>query len=296
MHYSKQLLLATYFHATMPLRAVRTARLAAAGRAPICVGAFHRIADDAANAWTTSRQEFRRAIEWLSTRFDMISLAAAQQRIESDTNRRPAFALTFDDGYAENCDWAVPWLIERQVPFTYFVTSDPVLEGGFFPHDLAMGNRLPANTLDQLRALAACEHVEIGAHTRSHANLGAIHDPQQLWDEVVRSAEELQQAVGSRVERFAFPFGQHVNLNANVFDLLAEHGFLAACSAYGGYNFAGGDAFHVQRMCCDGPAIKTKNFAALDPYKQWAIEPFAYHTLGADQRPYVPTLVEAAAP
>ncbi|MEX0866478.1 MAG: polysaccharide deacetylase family protein, partial [Pirellulales bacterium] len=173
------------------------------------------------------------------------------------------------------------------VPFTYFVTSDPALRGGYFQHDLAMGNRFPANTVAQLRELAGHELVEIGGHTRTHANLGAIDDPQRLFDEVIRSSDELAQAVGSRVERFAFPFGQHQNLNGQVFSLLSAHGFTAACSAYGGYNFAGDDVFHLQRMCCDGPAIKTKNFVAIDPYKQWAIPRYAYPSRG-------PTSDEAA--
>lgn len=289
MRKSRQIILSAYYHATAPPRVVRNALLAARGRAPVCIGTFHRIADDDANAWTTSRGELRRAVEWLQSRFDLISLAEAQRRITAADNGRTAFVLTFDDGYAENCEWALPWLLERGVPFTYFVTSDPVLRGGYFQHDLAMGNRFPANTVAQLRELADHELVEIGGHTRTHANLGAIEHPQRLFDEVIRSSDELAQAVGRPVERFAFPFGQHANLNGQVFTMLAAHGFTAACSAYGGYNFAGGDVFHLQRMCCDGPAIKTKNFVTLDPYKQWTIPRYAYPT-------GVPTMNEPVSP
>ena len=53
MPWWKQMILATYYTAGWPLRRLRNARLAAAGRAPISVLMFHRIADDAANTLTS---------------------------------------------------------------------------------------------------------------------------------------------------------------------------------------------------------------------------------------------------
>src|SRR5581483_9025052 len=105
------------------------------------------------------------AIAWLQERFDLISLEEAQRRIASGKNERPSVSITFDDGYAVNCDYALPLLIENGIPCTYFVSSGPVLEGTSFEHDRAMGNHFAPNTVAQLRQLAAAG-VEIGAHTR----------------------------------------------------------------------------------------------------------------------------------
>jgi peptidoglycan/xylan/chitin deacetylase (PgdA/CDA1 family) len=102
-------------------------------------------------------------------------------------------SITFDDGYFENCRVALPLLLRNKIPFTYFVTSDPVLRSGYFEHDLRIGLKLPPNTVEQLRELAAAG-VEIGAHTRTHPDLGAIDDPQRLHDEVVVARDELQAA------------------------------------------------------------------------------------------------------
>ena len=131
-------------------------------RVPIVVPVFHRVADDRANDWTTSRSDFRQAIEWLREHFDLISLEEAQRRITSGENDRPSVSITFDDGYAANCDYAIPLLLENAIPCTYFVTSGPVLGGTSFDHDLAMGNQVAANTVAQLRDLAAAG-IEIGA-------------------------------------------------------------------------------------------------------------------------------------
>ena len=59
-------------------------------------------------------------------------------------------SVTFDDGYAENCDFAIPLLVREKIPCTYFVASRHVLEGLPFPHDLTLGQRIPPNTLEEL--------------------------------------------------------------------------------------------------------------------------------------------------
>ena len=67
---------------------------------------------------------------------------------------------------------------------TYFVASQNVLEGRPFPHDVELGAPLAPNTPDEIRALADAG-VEIGCHTRRHANLGLVHDPEVLYEEMV---------------------------------------------------------------------------------------------------------------
>lgn len=262
----KQLLLGAYYHGTRPYRAIANRRLFAAGAAPVISLYYHRVADDAANPWTTSNAEFRRHIQWLAKRFEFISLAEAQDRIRSRRCDTPAVTITFDDGYADNSTEALPFLIEHEIPFTYFVTTDAVLLGKPFEHDVAMGNDLKPNTLSEIVKLAEAG-VEIGAHTRTHANLGAIEEESQLLDEVIRASEELQAAMPTPIRYFAFPFGMYPNLNARVFDMAHSAGFEGVCSAYGGYNFPGDDAFHIQRIGADGPLVRIKNAVTLDPLR-----------------------------
>ena len=97
----KQAVLATYYYGTRPARAWRNWQAARAGRAPVMILFYHRVADDRANAWTCPEALFARQMIWMKRRFDMISLAEAQQRLR-EGNKRPAVAVTFDDGYGEN--------------------------------------------------------------------------------------------------------------------------------------------------------------------------------------------------
>ena len=99
-------------------------------------------------------------------------------------------AITFDDGYAENCRHAIPLLVKRRIPCTYFATLWNVAARTPFAHDRALGYELPANTIDQLRAMADAG-IEIGSHCRHHDDLAPVADRDRLHDEVVVAGREL---------------------------------------------------------------------------------------------------------
>ncbi|HUY32417.1 MAG TPA: polysaccharide deacetylase family protein [Pirellulales bacterium] len=265
LSFSSRCLLSAYYHGTYPYRLRRNRRAAAAGRAPVIVLFYHRVADEKPNDWTCSHAMFARQMRWLKRRCDMVSLAEAQRRIRRG-NHRTAVSVTFDDGYAENCDRAIPLLLAERIPCTYFVAVGNVFEGLPFAHDVARGEPRPPNTLDQLRAMAAAG-IEIGAHTRSHADLGAISHVEHLRDEVVAAGEELQTAIGHPVRYFAFPFGLRANLNPLAFQAAYEAGYDGVCSAYGGYNFPGDDDFHLQRIHADDDLLRLANWVTVDPRK-----------------------------
>ncbi len=129
-----------------------------------------------------------------------------------------------------------------------------------------MGRRFAPNDLEQLRAMAAAG-IEIGAHTFTHIDLGAISDQQLLQREVVSAREELQKALARPIRYFAVPYGLHANLSRAVFALSEAAGYAGVCSAYGGFNFPGGDPFHLQRIPGDTPMICVKNWVTIDPRK-----------------------------
>jgi len=155
------------------------------------------------------------------------------------------------------------------------VTSRYALTGESFPHDAANGTPLRPNTIAQLRSLAATG-IEIGGHTRTHADLGQITTRQQLQDEIVGGREDLEQTLGVKIRHFAFPYGLHGNLNPTAFQIAGEAGFAGVCSAYGGYNLPGDDAFHLHRIHADPEIVRLKNWLTVDPCKVRRIERFSY--------------------
>jgi peptidoglycan/xylan/chitin deacetylase (PgdA/CDA1 family) len=209
---------------------------------------------------------FARQIRWLRRRFDLVSLSEAQRRIASGRSDRPTACITFDDGYADNMRFALPFLAQYDIPYTYFVSTDFIDSGRAFPHDVANGQPLVPNTPNQLQRLAAAG-VEIGAHTRNHVNLGDCHSHAELVDEIEGSKHDLERIIQRPVHYFAFPFGQKEHLSADAFRVAAEAGFAGVCSAYGGYNFPGDDAFHLRRFHADPEMVRFKNWLTVDPRK-----------------------------
>lgn len=266
MHFLKSALLNAYYVGSQPVRWWNDRQARADSRAPAVILFYHRVADDVLNGWSMTNELFVRQIEWLERRFEFVSLEEAQRRIWSGINARPTVSITFDDGYAENCQTAIPLLVKKRIPCTYFVTANNVLNDEPFDHDVVMGNRLPPNNLEQLLAMSEAG-IEIGAHCCNHVDLARITDEKLLYDEIAGSGQLLQDAIKRPIRYFAFPFGQYVNLSARAFEIAREVGYEGVCSAYGGYNFPGDDPFHLQRIHIDNDMISLKNRTTIDPRK-----------------------------
>jgi peptidoglycan/xylan/chitin deacetylase (PgdA/CDA1 family) len=77
-----------------------------------------------------SRAAFREQIELLACHYSPVSLDQVKRFVqgEGDLPDRPV-VVTFDDGYADNCDIAAPLLNEAGVPAVFYVTVDCVEQG-----------------------------------------------------------------------------------------------------------------------------------------------------------------------
>jgi peptidoglycan/xylan/chitin deacetylase (PgdA/CDA1 family) len=269
----KSQMLGLYYLATLPHRKHLAQERRATGTVPIISLLYHRVADENPNSWTIDWDRFRYQIEWLSQQFEIVSLPEAQQRIAAGYNAKPVVCITFDDGYADNCDKAIPWLIERKIPVTYFVTTDNILTGRPFPHDLQRKCPLAPNTVEQIQAMADAG-IEIGAHTRSHPDLGRISSTTELTDEIVGSKYDLESLLDAPVRYFAFPYGLHENMTSAGFRIAYEAGYAGVCSAYGAYNLPGDDSFHIQRIHGDPQWTRFVNWMTVDPRKLRNHAPF----------------------
>ena len=249
---------------TKPIRGVSVRSMKSRGQLPVFVLFYHRVSDEKLNGWTMTRSKFEKQMKWLQANFDIVDLEECQNRIKSGRNDRPTVSVTFYDGYRENGEFANPFLVENNIPATYFVTTDHTLNQKPFEHDVLRNEPLLTDDADSLRAYANAG-IEIGAHTRTHPHVGSIQDTHRLVDEVITATKEMEAVIGRSIRYFAFPFGQPTDLHPVVFHLLKECGFLGVCSAYGGWNEIGGDAFHLQRIHGDPVFARLTNALTFDP-------------------------------
>ena len=85
-------------------------------------------------------ETFARHCAWLEERFQVLPLHEVVERLASG---RPlplrACAITFDDGWRDNYDHALPELRRRGLPATIFVVTDRVgSDGAFWPDDVCL--------------------------------------------------------------------------------------------------------------------------------------------------------------
>ena len=260
-----------YRLATLPLRWCSGAMLRRMSQMPVTGIFLHRIADDNPNDWTITTEQFDAMIEWLEANVDLVSLDEAQNRLRHGNRGRVAVNISFDDGYADNCLHAIPMLIRKKIPFTYYVTTKHIKTGEPFPHDAELGQNQAPNSIDELRAMAEAG-VELGAHTRTHANIGKLTELADIEYEIRGSREDLAEWIGYQPRHFAFPYGLAANLSDQAIQFLHDEGFESYCTAYGGYNFPQTHSpFHLRRFHGDPVLSRVKNWLSLDP--RWMFAP-----------------------
>ncbi len=74
--------------------------------------------------FSATPEEFARELKYLRTHLDVISIAGMLEGLR-DPSRLPARAavITFDDGYFDNHDYALPLLREAGLPACFFVCT-----------------------------------------------------------------------------------------------------------------------------------------------------------------------------
>lgn len=126
-------------------------------------------------------------------------------------------AITFDDGYMDNYNNALPVLERFGFKATFFVVTDYIGSRRRFPWldflwstslALYFANHLEdwlPMTADMLRAICNAGH-EIGSHSKSHPYLPHTAGT-TLVDELVGSRKALEDITGCSVTSFSYPYG-----------------------------------------------------------------------------------------
>lgn len=215
------------------------------------VVAFHRVNDrTAGDALSVGVAHFARLCRFFRRHFDVIPLGALLDRLEARQPLAGCLAISFDDGYLDNFSCAAPVLAELGLPATFFAVSSFLgtqtrawWDAGIEPAPAWM-------SWAQLRELHAAG-FEIGAHTRSHANLGVVAGA-AAREEILAGRCELEQGLGARVSNFAYPYGRANAITEANRELVREAGLRSCASCHGGRVLAQTDPYHLPRVPING--------------------------------------------
>lgn len=241
----------------------RTGLGARLARDDIIVVAFHRVNNTTAgDALTCEPKMFDALCALFAEHFDVMSLDGVVDQLHSRTRRRKqALAITFDDGYLDNCRVAAPILAAYNLPATFFVTTDFMATERVAPWDARLPNPPPWMHWDDIGELQH-QGFEIGCHTRSHPDLGKISGA-QAEDEIFGARAILANRLGRAPRHFAFPFGRRRNISAENRERVMAAGFRSCSSCEGGVNPPGSDAFDLSRIPIANMHESAEHFALL---------------------------------
>lgn len=180
---------------------------------------YHRITPNVPGVpsptWNVTPQQCRRQLAGLLRRgFRPFRLRDLIDHYDTGTVI-PAngFAVTFDDGYANNYTQALPILRDLNVPATIFLATGYLDSDRPFPIDdwsAAGSPDVPDDswrmlTSDEAARLNADDLIELGAHTHTHADFR--DRPEALRADLAECLSVLATKFGIENPTFAFPYG-----------------------------------------------------------------------------------------
>jgi peptidoglycan/xylan/chitin deacetylase (PgdA/CDA1 family) len=185
---------------------------------------YHSIVSDYSKArrdgiiypYSLLKDDFVRHLEFLKeNKFQTIGLNEILNKKAKDTNKN--VIITFDDGYVDNYNYALPCLKKFGFKATFFVATAWIGKPGCL-------------SWDNLEEMASAG-MEIGSHTANHLPLAELA-PQEIKFELESSKETINQQLGINIYSLSFPHGSY---NKQTVEIAASLDFKICCTSNWGY-------------------------------------------------------------
>jgi peptidoglycan/xylan/chitin deacetylase (PgdA/CDA1 family) len=241
--------------------AYRSLSVLARGRPAHLILLYHSVGGGSASS--VPADAFAAQMALVAERFTVVPLSELRHARSNGGRDQNLACITFDDGYRDNYEHALP-ILERHG-----------LRASFFPATSFLGGRFrswaadhPMMTAEQVRTLATLGH-EIGAHSVTHRKLTQL-PADAVRRETADSKSLLEDLTGRPVHAFAYPKGAYDDA---VQRAVADAGFAVAVTIREGVLADAPDWLALPRVGVhDGLGLKA--FAAkLSMAAQW------YHRL-----------------
>jgi peptidoglycan/xylan/chitin deacetylase (PgdA/CDA1 family) len=208
---------------------------------------YHHVFDD-------ERQGFARHLRYFKNIGDIIGIDEAVDMLAAGTPLDGRYiCITFDDGFKNWIENALPILVEADAVAAFFVATDyigtdPELDRdkllGFYDDGIRLMEFL---NWDDCRAMTAAG-MTIGSHSVGHLHLLDLDDA-AAERELAVSKLKIETEIGQPCRHFCCPFGQ-----ANIDYDPARHpqmagrvGYRSFLTGHRGGNLAGGSPFDIRR-------------------------------------------------
>lgn len=216
---------------------------------------YHNIGRDGAYL-TVTPENFVAQINFLHDRgYHVVSLRDLIDDLRhGHTIKSKTVALTFDDGFCGQYEFAFPLLSQHHIPATFFIATGLVGKS----LRLSSGHDLPLMGWEQIWEIGSTPHLEVAPHSKSHGEFTALgYD--KILDEVRGSRAAVEEKFGHRSNLFAYPRGKWT---PEAIEILKAEGFDAVVTVHQGLVRAGDDPFILHRDTIDSSVTDLKLFEA----------------------------------
>jgi len=203
---------------------------------------FHAV-DDQPSMISFPPQLFERSMALLYDRgFQALGLLEVVKRLRQGLPfPERSFAITFDDGYQSVYQHAFPILQRYGFSGTVFLA---VGENGNHKGSERLPSMCERSMLSwrEVKEMNECG-ITFGAHTLTHPDLTRLPF-EKIQNEVYGSKAIIEDALGTQVACFAYPYGYYDDQCREV----VSHHFICACSDTLGLVRAGSDPYAIERV------------------------------------------------
>lgn len=157
--------------------------------------------------YSLASEKFESQMRYLHEHAEVVSLDAILRGNGTESKRRVACALTFDDGYVSTYENAFPIIFRYGFPSLLYVTTTAIGDNVNYNSDRIPGFYPGERTLSwrQVRELGALG-VTIGSHLTVHRHMTELSRAEALTA-LRQSKDAISQQLGKECKYFAYPFG-----------------------------------------------------------------------------------------
>ena len=206
---------------------------------------YHRVSDDR-DELAVSPRNFRRQMDFLATEaYRVVDVLEAAELLDEGRPAARTIGLSFDDGFLDVAEQALPLLAERGFRATVFVT--PGVVDGWATFGWYRAPQPPVLGWDEIADLDREGTLRFEAHSLTHPNLLTLRD-EASREEITRSKAALERHLGRPVLAFSYPSGL---FGLRERGLVAAAGYRVAVSCEPGVNSSGTDRLMLRRNQVD---------------------------------------------
>ncbi|MFQ1685751.1 polysaccharide deacetylase family protein [Aeromonas veronii] len=152
--------------------------------------------------------------------------------------------ITADDGYQDNLTRMLPLLEKYGYKAVVYVVTGEGYNRWDVEHPTNPDTKVSLMSGEQVKALAASGHVEIGGHTLTHPRLSKL-TPEQQAHEIQENKRQLEALLGHPLLSFAYPYG---DMNESAKEQAIAAGYRFAVATNSGPKAMHQDPFQIRRI------------------------------------------------